>query len=235
MYRGSLSSRMPYGGHVILLFTFTFAALILSTSVTIMTNWRRSILITFSSPFISSINFLYLPSTSGSTTFGSFGWCSPGYCLQNQVAYEALTGGMMLWAISIIFTAFTVLAILPLLFIHESRALRYVGNRAFFTYASDLSAMLVCLAWLFSVYGWSIAHRAFEMAGTEVRMGSAVTRNGDQDGKRDEEGKGDEAGKGDEERKTEYSGAKPISPGRSSRVASALEVEGGETIRRSGT
>ncbi|RSH91983.1 hypothetical protein EHS25_009354 [Saitozyma podzolica] len=150
MYRGSLSSRMPYGGHVILLFTFTFAALILS------------ILITFSSPFISSINFLYLPSTSGSTTFGSFGWCSAGYCLQNQVAYEHHLHHLHRPRHP------------PLLFIHESRALRYVGNRAFFTYASDLSAILVGMAWLFSVYGWSIAHRAFEMAGTEVRMGPAI-------------------------------------------------------------
>jgi hypothetical protein len=31
------------------------------------------------------------------------------------------------------------------------------------------------MAWLFSVCGWSIAHRAFEMAGTEVRMGPAVS------------------------------------------------------------
>jgi hypothetical protein len=46
------------------------------------------ILNTFSSPFINSINFLRLPSPSGDTTFGSFGWCSPGFCLPNQVAYE---------------------------------------------------------------------------------------------------------------------------------------------------
>lgn len=66
----------------------------------------RSILCTFSSPFIPSISWLRNPSLAGDTTFGSFGWCSPDYCLQNRVGYEygtqvnrALTGGMMLWAV----------------------------------------------------------------------------------------------------------------------------------------
>ncbi|OCF35445.1 hypothetical protein I317_04961 [Kwoniella heveanensis CBS 569] len=161
--------KIPYGAHVIILFTLAFAALILV------------ILITFSSPFISSINFLRLPSASGDTTFGSFGWCSPDFCLPNQVAYEfgtqvnkALTGGMMLWAISIIFTFFTVLAILPLLFVHESKALRTVGNRIFFVYTMGLATLLVLVAWLYSIYGWSIAHRAFEVADVEVKLGSAI-------------------------------------------------------------
>ena len=65
---------------------------------------------------------------------------------------KALTGAMFLWPIgpfrgifdgsalimmiAVIFTFFTVLAILPLLFVHESRALRYVGNRTFFVFAA---------------------------------------------------------------------------------------------------
>ncbi|ORY33795.1 hypothetical protein BCR39DRAFT_579448 [Naematelia encephala] len=165
----SLTNYIPYGAHVIILFTLSFASLVLV------------ILITFSSPFIPSINFLRLPSQSGDTTFGGFGWCAPGFCLPNAVAYEygtqvnkALTGGMMLWAISVIFTFFTLLAIIPLLFVHESRALRYVGNRTFFIFFSNLSALVVSLAWLFSIYGWSIAHRSFQLAGTEVHLGSAI-------------------------------------------------------------
>jgi hypothetical protein len=46
------------------------------------------ILVTFSSPFIASISFLRLPSETGDTTFGGFGWCVSGYCLPNQIAYE---------------------------------------------------------------------------------------------------------------------------------------------------
>ena len=65
---------------------------------------------------------------------------------------RALTGAMFVWAVggsqqswsvvsgltiaAIVFSFFTVLAILPLLFVHESRALRYVGNRVFFLFAS---------------------------------------------------------------------------------------------------
>ena len=37
---------------------------------------------------------------------------------------------------AVIFIFFTLMATLPLLFVHESRALRYVGNRAFFVYAA---------------------------------------------------------------------------------------------------
>ena len=37
---------------------------------------------------------------------------------------------------AVIFTFFTLLAILPLLFVHESTALRYIGNRSFFVYSA---------------------------------------------------------------------------------------------------
>ncbi|WWD01384.1 hypothetical protein V866_008327 [Kwoniella sp. B9012] len=161
--------KIPYGAHVIILFTLAFAALILV------------ILNTFSSPFIQSISFLRLPETDGGTNFGAFGWCSSTFCLPNAVAYEyepyvnkALTGGMMLWAISVIFVFFTVLAILPLLFIHESKALRTVGNRVFFVYTMGLATLLVVISWLFSIYGWSIAHRAFELSDIEVSFGPAM-------------------------------------------------------------
>lgn len=40
--------------------------------------------------------------------------------------------------------------------------------------AQDMSALLVSTAWLFSIYGWSIAHRSFELAGVEVKLGSAI-------------------------------------------------------------
>ena len=43
---------------------------------------------TFSSPFIPNINFLYLPSPTGATTFGAFGYCSAAFCLPNQIDYE---------------------------------------------------------------------------------------------------------------------------------------------------
>ncbi|WWD15910.1 hypothetical protein CI109_100334 [Kwoniella shandongensis] len=165
----SLTSRIPYGAHVIALFTLTFAALVLV------------ILITFSSPFIASINFLKLPAAEGDTTFGSFGWCSPGYCLPSKVGYEygtqvnkALTGGMMLWAVAFIFLFFTTLSILPLLFVHESRALRTIGNRTFFIVMMMVATTLTVVAWLFSIYGWSVAHRAFEVANVDVKLGSAI-------------------------------------------------------------
>ena len=75
---------------------------------------------------------------------------------------------------AVFFVFFTLLAILPLLFVHESRALRFVGNQMFFRYSAFLATLLTCLAWLFSIFGWSIAHRAFELANTQVRLGSAV-------------------------------------------------------------
>ena len=61
---------------------------------------------TFSAPFVASIHFLDLPTDDGSTRFGAFGWCSPGFCSDNSVGYEygtqvnkALTGAMMLWPV----------------------------------------------------------------------------------------------------------------------------------------
>ncbi|WWC90029.1 uncharacterized protein L201_004959 [Kwoniella dendrophila CBS 6074] len=165
----SWREKIPYGAHVIILFTLAFTSLILV------------ILNTFSAPFIHTISFLRLPNTDGGTEFGAFGWCSDTFCLPNQVAYEyepyvnkALTGAMMLWAISVIFIFFTVLAILPLLFVHESKALRTVGNRVFFVYTMGLATLLVTIAWLLSIYGWSIAHRAFEIAGIDVDFGPAM-------------------------------------------------------------
>lgn len=92
------ASKVPkpsYGPHVILLFVLSFAAFLLSY-VPPAIPWRRaehsSILVTFSSPFIASINFLYLNpepgSTGAQTTFGAFGWCGTGYCLPSKVGYE---------------------------------------------------------------------------------------------------------------------------------------------------
>lgn len=105
--------KFPYGAHVIILFVLSLASLVLI--------WLKN------------------PSLAGDTTFGSFGWCSPDYCLQNRVGYEygtqvnkALTGGMMLWAMAIVFVFLTVLSVVPLLFVHENKALRTVGNRMFF-------------------------------------------------------------------------------------------------------
>ncbi|EIW69681.1 hypothetical protein M231_06289 [Tremella mesenterica] len=168
-YADRFNQGLPYGAHVIILFTLVFASLVLS------------ILVTFSSPFISSINFLCLPAIGGDTTFGAFGWCSPSFCLPNKVAYEfgtevnrALTGGMFLWPIAVIFLFFAFLSILPLLFVHESRALRFVGNRTFFLAFEMLATLITVTAWLFSIYGWSIAHRAFQEAATAVHLGPAI-------------------------------------------------------------
>ncbi|ORX39855.1 hypothetical protein BD324DRAFT_615256 [Kockovaella imperatae] len=81
---------------------------------------------------------------------------------------------MILWAIGIIPVFFTTLAILPLLFVHESRALRFVGNRVFFIFSANLAMIVVVTAWLLSIYGWSIAHRTFEVVPLEVHLGSAI-------------------------------------------------------------
>ncbi|KIS00698.1 hypothetical protein L804_02119 [Cryptococcus deuterogattii 2001/935-1] len=161
--------KLPYGAHVIILFILSLASLVLI------------ILCTFSSPFIPSISWLRNSSLAGDTTFGSFGWCSPGYCLQNRVGYEygtqinkALTGGMMLWPIAIIFVFLTVLSVLPLLFVHESRALPTVGNRMFFLIMERIGTTITVAAWVFSIYGWSIARRAFEVSNVETHLGSAT-------------------------------------------------------------
>ncbi|KGB75705.1 hypothetical protein CNBG_1543 [Cryptococcus deuterogattii R265] len=161
--------KLPYGAHVIILFILSLASLVLI------------ILCTFSSPFIPSVSWLRNSSLAGDTTFGSFGWCSPGYCLQNRVGYEygtqinkALTGGMMLWPIAIIFVFLTVLSVLPLLFVHESRALPTVGNRMFFLIMERIGTTITVAAWVFSIYGWSIARRAFEVSNVETHLGSAT-------------------------------------------------------------
>ncbi|WVQ71694.1 hypothetical protein IAR50_001235 [Cryptococcus sp. DSM 104548] len=163
------SYQLPYGAHVIVLFLLVLTSLVLI------------ILCTFSSPFISGISWLRNPSSTGDTTFGSFGWCSPDYCLPNRVAYEygqqvnkALTGGMMLWPIAIIFTFLTWLAVIPLLFVHDNKALRTVGNRIFFVIMMSIATLVTLIAWLLSIYGWSVAHRAFEIAGLETHTGSAM-------------------------------------------------------------
>jgi hypothetical protein len=91
----AIAKRVPYGAHVIVLFTFAFSAFVL---VYVLPPSSRNveltcrILCTFSSPFIQSINFLSIP-TGGDdslarTTFGSFGWCAPGFCLPSAVGYE---------------------------------------------------------------------------------------------------------------------------------------------------
>ncbi|KAL0253994.1 hypothetical protein I308_101373 [Cryptococcus tetragattii IND107] len=161
--------KFPYGAHVIILFILSLTSLVLI------------ILCTFSSPFIPSISWLRNSSLAGDTTFGSFGWCSPDYCLQNRVGYEygtqinkALTGGMMLWPIAIIFVFLTVLSVVPLLFVHESRALRTVGNRMFFLIMERIGTTVTVAAWVFSIYAWSIAHRAFEVSNVETHLGSAT-------------------------------------------------------------
>ena len=38
-----------------------------------------------------------------------------------------------------------------------------------------MATLIVVIAWLFSIYGWSIAHRAFEEAGTPVHLGPGVS------------------------------------------------------------
>ncbi|WVN86795.1 uncharacterized protein L203_101967 [Cryptococcus depauperatus CBS 7841] len=161
--------KFPYGAHVIILFILGFTSFILI------------ILCTFSSPFIPSINWLRNPSPAGDTTFGSFGWCSPDFCLSNRVGYEygtqvnkALTGGMVLWPIALVFVFLTLLAIVPLLWVHESRALRTVGNRTFFVIMMRIGTIVTVAAWMYSIYGWSIAHRAFEVANVKVHLGSAI-------------------------------------------------------------
>lgn len=75
----------------------------------------------------------------------------------------------------IIFVFFTLLAILPLLFVHESRALRFVGNYMFFKFSAYLAAVLTGLAWIMSIYGWSVARRNFEVGGVDVGFGPAVS------------------------------------------------------------
>jgi len=47
--------------------------------------------------------------------------------------------------LAVVFAFFTLLSVLPLLFVHESSALRYVGNRSFFIY-SAVSSRLVSKA-----------------------------------------------------------------------------------------
>lgn len=96
-----------------------------------------------------------------------------GYEYGTQVN-RALTGGMMLWAVAIIFVFLTVLSVVPLLFVHESKALRTVGNRMFFLIMERIGTTITVTAWTFSIYGWSIAHRAFEVSNVEVHMGSAL-------------------------------------------------------------
>ena len=108
---------------------------------------------------------------------------------------RSLTGGMVLWAISkffslapsltaaIVFIFFTLLAILPLLFVHESKALRYVGNKMWFSFASvfpfseltadrqDMAAILIAVAWILSIAGWSTANRSFQLQGLDSHLG----------------------------------------------------------------
>ncbi|KAI9638279.1 uncharacterized protein MKK02DRAFT_42669 [Dioszegia hungarica] len=165
----SLTQRIPYGAHVIIIFVLSFAAFILV------------ILTTFSTPFIQGISFLDVYTSSGLTRFGSFGWCNPGYCLPNLVSYEyapqvnaSLTGAMVLWPIAIIFTFFTLIAIIPLLFVHNSAALRYVGNSMFFKFSANLSAIITLVAWVMTIYGWSIAKRTFEAGGVGAVYGAAT-------------------------------------------------------------
>lgn len=80
----------------------------------------------------------------------------------------------MLWAMAIVFVFLTVLSVVPLLFVHENKALRTVGNRMFFLIMERIGTTTTVAAWTFSIYGWSIAHRAFEVSNIEVHIGSAM-------------------------------------------------------------
>lgn len=126
----------------------------------------RSILITFSSPFITTIYFL----RAGVVNFGAFGYNSPGFRSDDVLGYEyglqvlnPLTNAMILWGIGELrillddlrrhsltsyycrtllhsaataFAFFALISIIPLLWVHDSAALHAVANNTFFTYSS---------------------------------------------------------------------------------------------------
>ena len=92
---------------------------------------------------------------------------------------QAIVSHLHLWlpadASAIIFIFFTLIAIIPLLFVHNSAALRYVGNSMFFKFSANLSAIITLVAWVMTIYGWSIAKRTFEAGGVGAVYGAAVS------------------------------------------------------------
>lgn len=101
----------------------------------------RSLLVTFSAPFIRTIYFL----RASSTNFGAFGFAQPatGVTSTSQLGYEfgtnvvsALTSAMILWGILDVFLFFQLIGVIPLLWVHDSAALHAVANSTFFTYSS---------------------------------------------------------------------------------------------------
>lgn len=101
----------------------------------------RSLLVTFSAPFIKTIYFL----SASNTNFGTFGFAQPtalvtsdsrlGYEYGTQVL-SPLTSSMILWGIVDIFLFFQLMGVIPLLWVHDSQALHAVANSTFFTYSS---------------------------------------------------------------------------------------------------
>ncbi|BEJ18204.1 hypothetical protein CspHIS471_0704810 [Cutaneotrichosporon sp. HIS471] len=138
----------------------------------VLTSFLLITLVTFSSPFIPRINFLHIPSTTfihnPSTTFGVFGYCEAA-CTR-AAAYEwceainaSLTGTMLIWPICMGFTLFTTISIIPL-FIRK-------GNNQLFFFNLGVSTVSLFFAWLFSVFGWSVARRALVIEGQEADLG----------------------------------------------------------------
>ncbi|KAG7544339.1 hypothetical protein FFLO_03300 [Filobasidium floriforme] len=163
----AINKRLQYGPHVLLLFLTVFTIFILL------------ILITFSSPFITTIYFL----RAGVVNFGAFGYNSPGFRSEDVLGYEyglqvlnPLTNAMILWGIATAFALFALISIIPLLWVHDSAALHAVANNTFFTYSSQILTLIVFLIWPMSILGWSIAQRSFNLSDPDVNatLGPAI-------------------------------------------------------------
>jgi hypothetical protein len=56
--------------------------------------------------------------------------------VDHQCVHVSVRCSLLIRKPAIIFVFFTLLATLPLLFVHESKALRYVGNKMWFSFSS---------------------------------------------------------------------------------------------------
>ena len=50
-----------------------------------------------------------------------------------------------------------------------------MGNQTFFMFSAYLANLFVPLAWVLSIYGWSIARRTFQAGGVDASFGPAVS------------------------------------------------------------
>ncbi|KAF5327305.1 hypothetical protein D9619_004486 [Psilocybe cf. subviscida] len=129
---------------------------------------------TFSTPLGSTFYFLRTSQASG-VKFGMWGWClddgtvcsasSFGYTWQPEISVP-ITKALVFYPISVVFSFFTIVAILPVLFSRSAQ-----GDRVFL-FLSWMTFALSSIAFFFMIGVYGVAKSRFEKRGFSANYGN---------------------------------------------------------------